>query len=62
MKQGWFRLKAVSRRQFMKVSGAALALALTGLIAGPSAVGAPPPTGEWFAAWGFSQQARGRRQ
>jgi lysophospholipase L1-like esterase len=56
MKQ-WFRLKAVSRRQFVKLSAASLALVLAGLVAGPSAVGAPTP--HWFASWGFSQQALG---
>lgn len=53
----WFRLKAVSRRQFVKLSAASVALVLAGLVAGPSAVGAPPP--HWFASWGFSQQALG---
>ena len=59
MKQGWVQLKAISRRQFMRVSAGAVALALAGLIAGPSAVGAPPANGGWFTAWGFSQQALG---
>ncbi len=41
MNDAWFRMRAVSRRQFMRVMAAMMALVLAGLAAGPAALAQP---------------------
>src|SRR3989442_12191174 len=55
MNDAWFRMKAVSRRQFMNVTAALVVLVLTGLTAGPAALADDL---QWVGTWTTAQVAQ----